>query len=203
MDDIIIPTTVDRTTDIRQWMAWAKKSISTKRSRLFNKATHTEEWHQNVAATAGSLHPSDTHFPWGFLRNHTDVYLRRKGKIGQADVDARLAALIQAHQARDIAIASAAHAITTKSLKELLRVDKNVAQESYWGIDTWSQSLIAADNGNPTCLTDLEVQWARMLLPYATHGANAAGLYIKGLSRALRKSGIPNMRVVPEFEILL
>jgi hypothetical protein len=203
MDDLIIPLTVDRTNDIRQRMAWVKKTISKKRSEMFNKISHSEDWHQVVAAAAGALRPSDGNFPRGFLRNHTDVNLRKKGKISQSDVDTRLATLIQAHPARDIAIASAAHAIATKSLRGILQVDKNVAQGSYWGLDIWLQSLIAANNGNPACLTDLEVQWAHMLLPYAKHGTNAAGLYIKGVSGALRKSNIPNMYIVPEFDILL
>jgi hypothetical protein len=74
MDDIIISPT-NGATDIRHRMAWARKTISKKKSTIFNKVGHGEERHQNVAATAGALHPSDARFPWGFLRNHTDVYL--------------------------------------------------------------------------------------------------------------------------------
>jgi hypothetical protein len=49
----------------------------------------------------------------------------------------------------------------------------------------------------------LEVQWTHSLLPYAEHGANAAGLYLKCVSRASRKSNLPNMCIVQESEILL
>jgi hypothetical protein len=62
MDDIIVSPT-NRATDIRQRMAWARKAMSKKKSTVFNKVSHSEEWHQNVATTAGALHPSDAGFP--------------------------------------------------------------------------------------------------------------------------------------------
>ncbi|KAF1937262.1 hypothetical protein EJ02DRAFT_477450, partial [Clathrospora elynae] len=203
MDGLLLSSTVERTTDKRLRISWAKRAIPLKNSTFFNKAKHSEEWHQNIEATAGVLHPSHPKFPKAFLRNHTDVYLRKKGNINQADADIRFAILIESHQARDIAVAAAAHAMTAKSLRALLHAELNVAQGSYWGLDTWLQCLIAANDGNPASVTDLEAEWARSLLPYATHGARAAGSYLKGVSRALRKSKISNMSVLPEFSTLL
>ncbi|KAF1844586.1 uncharacterized protein K460DRAFT_94487 [Cucurbitaria berberidis CBS 394.84] len=203
MDALFHTSTVEPTVDKRLRISWMKKSIPLKNSSLFNKAKHSEEWHLSVDATAGVLHPSDSKFPYGFLRNHTDAYLRKKGKINQADVDIRLAILIDAHQAREVGVAAIAHAMTAKSLRALLLAELNIAQGSYWGLETWLQCLIAANYGNPASVTDLESSWAHLLLPYATHGAHAAGWYLKGVSRALRKSCPANLNVLPEFLILL
>ncbi|KAJ4369910.1 hypothetical protein N0V83_005674 [Neocucurbitaria cava] len=204
METLSLSPSVERTADKRHRVSWMKRTVPLKSSALFNKAKHSEEWHQSVEATAGVLHPADSSkFPYGLLRNHTDVYLRKKGKISQADVDVRLAILIDVHQARDIGVAAAAHAMTAKSLRALLHAELNVAPGSYWGLETWLQCLIAANDGNPASVTDLEASWAHMLLPYATHGVFAAGWYLKGVSRALRKVNISNLNVLPEFLILL
>ncbi|KAH8723524.1 hypothetical protein GQ44DRAFT_620131, partial [Phaeosphaeriaceae sp. PMI808] len=134
MGSLILPSTTERTADQRLRISWSKKNISLKSSTLFNKAQHSKEWHYNIDATAGILHPSDQKLPYGFLRNHTDVYLKKKGKITQADMDIKLATLIGSHEARDIAVAAAAHAMTAKSLRALLNADSNVMQGSYWGL---------------------------------------------------------------------
>ncbi|KAH7392856.1 hypothetical protein BKA66DRAFT_557617 [Pyrenochaeta sp. MPI-SDFR-AT-0127] len=203
MNTLFSSPTIERIEEKRHRMTWTKKSTPLKNSTLFNKAKHSEEWHQNVEATAGVLHPSDSKFPYGFVRNHTDVYLRKKGKINQVDTDIRLAILIETHDTRDIAVAAAAHAMSAKNLRELLHVEFNVAQGSYWGLETWLQCLIAANYENPASVADLEALWARMLLPYATHGRCAAESILKGVSRVLRNSSTPNMNILPEFFILL
>ena len=203
MDTLFLPPTVERTVDKRAFLSWTKKTIPLKNSVFFNKAKHSEEWHQSVEATAGVLHPADANFPYAFLRHHTDAYLRKKGKINQADADIRLAILVDAHDVKDIGVAAAARAMTAKSLRALLHVELNVAQGSYWGLETWLQCLVAANLENPASVTDLEALWARMLLPYATHGACAAGWYLKGVSRALRTCNLPNMSSVPGFSVLV
>jgi hypothetical protein len=175
-------------------MSWAKRTIPLKNSVFFKKAKHGQEWHEEVEATAGRLHPSDPQFPWGFVRNHTDTYLKKKGKISQEDADVRLSKLVQTHRARDVAIASVAHAMTAQSLSLLLLAETNVMYGSYWGLDTWLQSLIAANEGNQASTTRLEAQWARLLLPYATVGPSAAGYYLKGITRALKEFEPQNMQ---------
>lgn len=170
-----------------------------KHSLLFNKAKHSEEWHQSVDAVAGVLHPSDPKFPYLLLRQATDAYLKKKGKITQVNADIRLSILIDTHNARDIAVAAVAHAITASSLRAALHVDLNVAHGSYWGLEAWLQCLIAANHGNPASVTDLEAQWARHLLPFATHGSGAAAKVLVGISQRLRECATPNMNTVPEF----
>lgn len=176
-----------------------RRKVPLRHSLLFNKAKHSEDWHQTIESVAGVLHPSDSKFPYHLLRQATDVYLKKKGKITQPDTDIRLAILIDGHEARDVAVAAAAHAITATSLRAILHVDLNVAHGSYCGLETWLQSLIAANCGNPASVTDLEATWARHLLPFATHGPGAAGKLFIGIIRAIRECATPNMNMVPEF----
>lgn len=204
MTATLAPLTVEDTTERRSRVLWGKKAIPLKNSHLFNKAKHSEEWHHSIDATAGVLRPSDPKFPYGFLRNHTDTYLKKKGKINQADTDIRLSILITAHTERDIAVAATAHAITAQSLRALLRADLNVMQGSYWGLKNWLQCLIAANEGNPASVTDMEASWARKLLPFATHPARAAEWYLAGVCLALREmAATPSMNMVPEFFVLV
>jgi hypothetical protein len=195
-------STIERTTDKRLRMPWSKKAVPLKSSTLFNKSKHSEEWHHSIDATAGVLHPSDPKLPYSFLRNHTDAYLKKKGKVNQADADIRLSILIASHDARDIAVAAAAHAMTAQSLRALLHADLNVMHGSYWGLKMWLQCLIAAHHGNPASVTDLEALWARKLLPFATQGPRAAEWYLAGACRALRDMALPNMDVLPDFGVL-
>jgi hypothetical protein len=187
----------------RPRISWSKKAIPLKSSTLFSKPKHSEEWHHSVDATAGVLHPSDPKFPSSILRNHTATYLKKKSRLTQTDTDIRLAILVTSHEARDVAVAAAAHAMTASSLRALLPVDVNVMQGSYWGLKMWLQCLIAANEGNPASVTDLEASWARNLLPFATQGPRAAEWYLVGMCRALRESSIPNMDVLPEFGVLM
>lgn len=180
-----------------------KRKVPLRQSLLFNKAKHSEDWHQTIDAVAGVLHPSDSKFPYPVLRQATDAYLKKKGKITQTDADIRLAILIDAHESRDVAVAAAAHAMAATSLRALLHVDLNIAYGSYWGLSTWLQCLIAANYGNPASITDLEATWARRLLPFATHGPEAAGKILIGVCRALRECATPSMNAVPEFLILV
>jgi hypothetical protein len=165
-----------------------------KNSTLFKKVKHSQEWHEELEATAALLHPSDPQFPWGFVRNHTDVYLKKKGKISQEETDVRLSKLVQTHRRRDVAIASVAHAMTAQNLSLLLLAESNVMYGSHWGLDTWLQSLIAANEGNSASTTRLEAKWAHALLPYATVGDGAASSYLKGVTRALQEFGTQSMQ---------
>ncbi|KAJ4985960.1 ubiquitin conjugating polymerase [Stagonosporopsis vannaccii] len=177
----------------------ARKSIPLKQYSLFNKAKHSEEWHRAIDAIAGVLHPTDPKFPYHLLQQATDAYIKRKGKIAQADVDTRLAILLESHEAKDIAVAAVAYAMTAGSLRAALRVDLNVAHGSYWGLNMWLQCIIAANHENSASATDLEAIWAQHLLPFATHGPGAAGKILIGVSRALREMPTPNMNLVPDF----
>ncbi|KAF1917829.1 hypothetical protein BDU57DRAFT_514297 [Ampelomyces quisqualis] len=203
MDNLIHSSTIDRTAEKRLHISWGKKAIYLKGSTLFGKAKHSEEWHQSIDATAGVLHPSDQKFPYDLLCKHTDTYLKKKGRFNQADVDIRLAILITSHNARDIAVAAAAHVMTATSLRELLHADMNVMHGSFWGLRTWFQCLIAANTGNPAAVTDIEAFWARRLLPFAIQVPRAAEWYLAGIYGVLREVGVANMDSVPEFAVLM
>jgi hypothetical protein len=194
-----IPSSMSETTTMLVSDRRSRKRTPLKHSLLFNKTKHSEEWHQAIDAVAGVLHPLDPKFPYPLLRQATDVYLGKKGKITQTDASIRLSILIDAHEAKDIAVAAAAHAITASSLRALLQVELNVAHGSYWGLETWLQCLVAANYGNPASVTDLEALWARYLLPFATYGPSAAGKILIGVSRALRECATQNMNTVPDF----
>lgn len=106
MDALFLSTTAQRGTgriDKR-----VTKSIS-KKSLFGNKKS--DEWHQQVDFTAGTLRPSDKRFPWAHVKKHTDNYLKKKSKLTQAETDIRLGILIESHDARDVAIAACAHAM--------------------------------------------------------------------------------------------
>src|SRR5690242_3732308 len=177
-----------------------RKTTPLKHTIIFNKAKHSEDWHRTVDAIAGVLHPTDPKFPYALLQQATDAYIKRKGKIVQADIDVRLTTLIESHAAKDIAVAAAAHAMTAGSLRAALSLGLNVAHGSYWGIDAWLRCLIAANHENSASVTDMEATWAQHLLPFATYGPGAAGKVLIGVSRALRECApTPNMNVVPDF----
>jgi hypothetical protein len=203
MNTLLLPSAADSTTNKRFKVSWSKKNIPLKHSALFNKAKHSEEWHQAIDEIAGVLHPSDPKFPYIPIRQATEVYLKKKGRISREDVITRLSILIDAHDARDIAIAATSHIITATSLRTILQAGLNVTHGSYWGLEIWLQCLIAANHGNPASVTDLEAFWARNLLPFATHGQSAAGRYLEGVSRLLRADTTPNLSVVPEFLVLV
>jgi hypothetical protein len=201
--DYVRSSAVERTPDKRLRTLWSRKAIPTIGSTIFSKAKHSEEWHHDIDATAGVLHPSDPKFPYNFLRPHTDNYVKKKGGTTQADTDTRLVSMIVSHEARDIAIAAVAHAVTGGSLRAVLPVDQNVMQGSYWGLKMWLQCLIAANNGNPASVTDFEATWARKLLPFATQGSLTTEWFLVGMCRALRESNISDMSALPEFAILM
>jgi hypothetical protein len=176
-------------------------SIS-KKSFFGTKHQASEVWHQQIDFTAGVLRPSDAHFPWDFVRKHTDTYLRKKGKLTQHEIDLRLGILIDSHEAKDVAIAAAAHAMSPASLRAILNVELSVAPITYYGLDTYLLCLIAAHHCNPASMNDLEARWATGLLPFAIHGSGAAGRTLEGICMILRTTTVPNMNVLPDFSIL-
>jgi hypothetical protein len=203
MSTIVIPPMAESTTDKRFRLSWTKKKTPLKHSTLFNKAKHSEEWHQSIDQIAGALHPSDPEFPYAAIKQATDTYLKKKGKITHEDAAIRLSILVDAHEAKDIAIAATAHIISVASLRSRLQAELNVAQGSYWGLEMWLQCIIAASLGNSASFTALEEFWARQLLPFATHGAEAAGMFLEGVSKFLYQYWTPNLNDVPEFSVLV
>ncbi|KAF2179076.1 hypothetical protein K469DRAFT_321956 [Zopfia rhizophila CBS 207.26] len=168
---------------------------------LFRKR-RSDEWHQQIDFTASTLRPSDKGFPWQLVQKHTNYYLKKKRNLNQQDTNVRLGILIESHEARDIAIAACAHAMSPASVRALLNVELNVAPGTFYGLEMYLQSIIAANYCNPKSVSDLEAQWALKLIPFAIHGASAAGKYLEGVCTLIRDGRVPNMNVLPDFAIL-
>jgi len=175
--------------------SWSRKS-------LFVKSKPSEEWHQQIDFTAGGHRPSEQKFQWDLVKRHTDYYIKKKGKITRAEIDVKLASLIEQHEARDVAISACAHAMSPKAVRAILNVELNVAPTTFFGLEMYLQSLIAANHCSPTSVTELEARWARELLPYAEHGTSAAGRYLEGICAMLRTTDTPNMNALSDFSIL-
>jgi len=105
---------------------------------VFFRARHSRDWHEEVHATATSyslttegfpLWP-DTKFPWDQLKSHTEIYLKKKGKIDQQERDRRLDFLIQWHRILHngefvFCIAACAGFMSAEALKSLLAKELN------------------------------------------------------------------------------
>ncbi|ORY15475.1 hypothetical protein BCR34DRAFT_478007, partial [Clohesyomyces aquaticus] len=102
---------------------------------IFGKKSRSDEWHTQIDFTASLSRPSQKTFPYELIRKHTDHYLRKKGKLSQQDIDIRLAILIEGHEARDVAVAACAHAISPTSLRAILNVELSVAPATYFGLE--------------------------------------------------------------------
>jgi hypothetical protein len=195
MSTILMPSSGDRSYDKRLSSSWAKKS-------LFSKTKPSDDWHLQIDFTANDIRPSDKRFPWLLVKKHTDTYIKKKGKKTQADTDIRLSILIENHEARDIAVAACAHAMSPASVRALLNIELNVAPATFYGLETFLQSLIAANYCNPRSVSDLEAYWAARLLPYAIHGTGAAGRYLEGVCAVLASGKVPNMNMLPDISML-
>ncbi|PSN67879.1 hypothetical protein BS50DRAFT_620332 [Corynespora cassiicola Philippines] len=187
---------MERSEGIRFSTSWTK-------NKIFNKIKPSDEWRQQINFTAGLLHPSDENFPWALLQKHTNDYLRKKGKLSQAEMDVRLHHLIDSITARDVAIAACAYAMSSAAVRAILNVELQVAPASFYGLRTYLESLIAANGSNIQSITSLEALWARKLLPYAvTHGTDAAGQFLQGISQVLLETKTTNMSALPDFLLL-
>ncbi|KAF1994158.1 hypothetical protein P154DRAFT_502298, partial [Amniculicola lignicola CBS 123094] len=195
MNALFYSATIDRRGEVetRVSSSWSKKAA------IFSKRKTSEEWHQEIDFTAASLRPTDHRFPWLLIRKHTDQYLKRKGKLTQPDIDVRLAAMIESHHARDVAVAACAHAMSPAAVRALLNVELNVAPATFYGLEQYLYCLIAAHFSNPKSVSYLEAQWARNFIPYAKHGPDAAGRYLMGICHLLKTTSVANMNLLPDF----
>ncbi|KAF2640488.1 hypothetical protein P280DRAFT_549357 [Massarina eburnea CBS 473.64] len=177
--------------------SWSNKT-------LFTKQKPSDEWHEQITFTAGPYSPSDPVFPWSLLRKHTDYYIKKKGKLTQGELDARLGTLIEQHERRDVAIAACAHAMSADAIRALLNVELQIAPASYKGLDSFMQSLIAANHACKQAVSDLEALWARQLLPYMEVGTGAAGRFLEGVCHGLLSTNTRNLNDdLPYFAMLI
>ncbi|KAF2491635.1 hypothetical protein BU16DRAFT_565332 [Lophium mytilinum] len=169
---------------------------------LFGKRK-SDGWKIQVTATANHEHPSSPNFPWDQLQAHTDLYLKKKGKITPAERDFKLAALVDDYDDRDVAIAACAFAMSSQALRILLNVETNVAPVTYYGLYAYLQSLIAVNyRGQLGTVSDLEARWARGLVPYASPGPQAAVRFLDGVTNILRDKSLQNLQSLPNFAFL-
>jgi hypothetical protein len=175
--------------------SWSKRS-------LFATTKPGEQWHQQIDFTAGTHRPSESTFQWELIKRHTDHYIKKKGYMNQAEIDVKLSSLIEQHAARDVAIAACAHAMSPKAVRALLNVQLDVAPTTLFGLETYLQSLIAANQCSPTSVTQLEALWARHLLPYTASGSDAARRYLEGIIAVLWKTSTQSLNDLPDFAAL-
>jgi hypothetical protein len=125
---------------------------------------YDEDWHRNVAATAGTTRPTDVDFPWSGLRKHTDTYVKKNGKLTIEQLADRLSALIERHAAKEIAIAACAHAIPSRTVRELLSAKLYVGPDNYFGLASYLQAIVAANRVRPEAASQSEASWAGELI---------------------------------------
>lgn len=134
--------------------------LSTKRSA----SQDDDNWHRNVDATAGTAQPTDVDFPWTHLQKHTEIYLKKKGKLTPEQLDERLLVLIEKHTAKEVAIAACAHAISSQNVRRLLTVDLYVDPGIYFGLASYLQAIVAAHHVKPEAASQSEASWAGELI---------------------------------------
>ena len=138
--------------------------LSTKRSA----SQDDNNWHRNVAATAGTAQPTDVDFPWTQLQKHTEIYVKKKGKLTPEQLDERLLALIEKHTAKEVAIAACAHAISSQNVRRLLTADLYVDPGSYFGLASYLQAIVAANHVKPEAASQSEASWAELIAQSVT-----------------------------------
>ncbi|XTI89975.1 hypothetical protein V2W45_1511865 [Cenococcum geophilum] len=162
----------------------------------------SDGWHKQIDVTAATERPTSGNFPWDQLRAHTDLYLKKKGKLTSAERDHRLSVLIHSHDTKDIAIAACAHAMSPQAIRAALNVALNVAPGTYYGLYSYLQAFVAANHCNPTAITELEAKWARALMPYSTPGVAAPSRCLEGVVRILTARQLTSLEMVPDFHAL-
>lgn len=91
--------------------------------------------------------------------------------------------------------------MTPSSLRAFLNVELSVAPVSYLGLDTYLQSLIAANHYSTQSVHTIETHWAKSMLSYAKPGV-AVWKYLQGICTLLQTYDAPNLNDLPGFEML-
>lgn len=134
------------------------------------KGNQSSSWHRQVQATATDLSSfnaaSDITQPLLLrqLQRHTDLYLKKKGKLTSRDRDARLIALVQDHPVKDVAIISCAHALSPWTVRDLLRGELRVNLHSHSDALPYLRTIVAANRANAEAIGDVEAQCAQSLM---------------------------------------
>jgi hypothetical protein len=132
----------------------------------------SDRWHRQITTIAASKSPiegnlfADHTFPWGELQQHTNLYLKKKGKITPQERDTRLAALIEKHEEKPIAMGACAHAMSPQAVRALLRGNLNIGPGNYERLSTYLELIIISNHVNPDAVSDLEALEARALTPF-------------------------------------
>ena len=140
------------------------------------KGHESDAWHKKINDTVGRRKPTDADFPWTALQNHTEYYMKKKGKLSQTQIDECLLALIQKHPSKKVAIAACAHVISVRSIRNLLVNDLGVKLDSAFELQDHLQVIVATHHVNAGAVSDIESQWARRLLEHAVAGGSSRTL---------------------------
>src|SRR5436305_7508780 len=135
---------------------------------------HTSLWHQQVGATIACQPDLDVgsdgvqHFPFAQLQAHTDEYLKKKGRLTPDERDARLIALIKDHSAKDVAIVACAHALSSQTVRDLLRGELHVDPCNHLSAFGYLRAVVRVNHVNRDSVTGLEAQCAQALIKLAS-----------------------------------
>ena len=169
---------------------------------------HSNGWHRQVDITAAgeqsiTIGPiPNQRFPWAQLRQHTDLYLKKKGKLTADERDGCLKALLQKHAAKDVAMAACAHEMSPQAVRDLLRGDLNVEPGSSYGMQEYLRVFIVAKHVNPNAVSELDARWARILFPFSTPDTTAAGRDLEAIITLLMADVPADLVLHPHVDAL-
>lgn len=120
-------------------------------------------WRGKVNGTVCLQYPLQTpseipnpDFPWGQVRLHTDLYLKKKGKTTQQERDTLLRTLIQQHGATVTIVAACAHAMSPKALRSLLADGNDTVTDGGSKRLRFLRTVVAAHHVHPRAITESE-----------------------------------------------
>jgi hypothetical protein len=169
---------------------------------------HSREWRSKTGVTAADEHPFKTTstrdvvpnltFPWLQLRLHTERYLLKKGTLTTPSRDKRLAALIQGHDDKVIAVAACGSFMSPQAVRDLLSRVLNIEHGVFHALSSYALAVVAANHVNPEAVTEFEANEARRLIPFYTPpDINRAGPLLNVLVTLLTE-GVPTHSLLYE-----
>ena len=136
------------------------------------KGRESDTWHKKLKATASLKKPNDVDFPWTALQNHTGYYLKKKGTLLQAQIDARLLALVREDPSKDTALAACLPYVSTPAMRSFLGSELRLKPNSPLGPHEYLQLIKAIHCVNADVVNDLEEKWACCLMEHAKAGGS-------------------------------
>ena len=159
----------------------------------------SDTWHETVNSTVlGHLAPvsadlvCNADFPWTQLRLTTDKHLKAQGKLQPQQRDMLLTGLIMNYPSMSVALAASAHAMSPQAVRDLLHREFSVQPGNDSGMALFLQVLLIVNRVNPIAIHEVEVQWARNLLPFSATSSHVAGPQLEAIFTLLG-AGVPTI----------